>query len=354
MTQHAPNIAAPEVPSVEQLLQAIPEEYMERVAQLLERYPMLFRVLRVFNPEEIMLRPEQVPEDAGRFIVADVEGTGTDANADHICEVGMVEVAYCKMTGYLYGATRVFDELEDPGVPIPAEASAVNHITDDMVAGRHIDDEEVNAMVEKADFIVCHNASYDRPMLERRFPVFAGKAFACSLKQVPWAQAGVASAKQEFIAQVVMRFFYEAHRADSDCLALVKILNTPLPGLENDTPFQRLVEKYRNPELRIWAVEAPFEAKDSLYKRGYAWSDGKTPGTEKAWNRAVPAADFHAELAWLYENVYRKRQYGVAVDSVTEFNRFSSRRNKLGMAFCSASGLQNPQLLPPEVLAAMP
>ena len=294
-----------------------------------------------------------MPEDAGRFIVADTEATGKDAHTDLICEVGMVEVAYCKMTGYLYGVTRVFDELEDPGVPIPAEASAVNHITDDMVAGRHIDDAEVNAMVEHVDFIVCHNSQFDRPLLERRFPVFAGKAFACSLKQIPWTQAGVSSAKQEFIAQVVMGFFYVAHRADSDCLALVKILNTPLPGLENDTPFQRLVQNYRSPELRIWAVEAPYEAKDALYKRGYAWSDGKTPGTEKAWNRAVSAEDFHAELAWLYENVYRRRAYSVAVDSVTEFNRFSPRRHKLGMAFCSASGLQNPQLLPPEVLAAV-
>ncbi|KWU24763.1 3'-5' exonuclease [Burkholderia cenocepacia] len=340
MTQEI-NTSPNSVPSVEELLQAIPAEYLERVAQLLERYPTRYRIVRAFDPAELMLRPEQVPEGAGRAIVADTEATGKDAYTDRIVELGMVEIAYDLMTGYIYGVTRVFDALEDPGIPIPAEASAVNHITDDMVAGHAIDDDAVNAMVETADFVICHNASYDRPLLERRFPIFKGKAFACSFTQVPWQEAGLTSAKQDYIA-AMLGFFYLAHRADSDCLALVKILNTPLAGLNNETPFQRLFENYKVTERRIWAVNAPYAVKDVLSKRGYRWSDGVSkPDTEKAWFRTVSEADYAEELAWLFEHGFLNRKFAIPVDHVDEFSRFSPRRDQLPMLYYGPNGIMS-------------
>jgi DNA polymerase-3 subunit epsilon len=334
------------IPTVEELLQAIPAEYLERVAQLLERYPTRFRVLRAFDAAELMLRPDQVPEDAGRAIVADTEATGKDAFNDRICELGMVEIAYDRMTGYIYGVTRVFDQLEDPGIPMPEEASAVNHITDDMLVGKVIDDAVVVEMVERADFIICHNSDFDRPLLERRFPIFEGKAFACSFKQVPWGEAGITSAKQDYIA-AMMGFFYLAHRADSDCLALVKILNTPLAGLGNETAFQRLLENYTAVERRIWAVDSPFAVKDVLSKRGYRWSDGLSkPGTEKAWFRAVPEADYEAELAWLFEHGYLKKKFAIPVDHVDAHSRFSPRRDRLPMLYYGPGGIDPRSLAP--------
>jgi DNA polymerase-3 subunit epsilon len=344
MTQET--ITSPDpVPSVEELLQAIPAEYLERVAQLLERYPTRFRISRAFDAAELMLRPDQVPADAGRAIIADTEATGKDAHSDRICELGMAEIAYDRMTGYIYGVTNVFDQLEDPGIPMPAEATAVNHITDDMLVGKAIDDAAVAEMVERADFIICHNADYDRPLLERRFPVFAGKAFACSLKQVPWAEAGFTSAKQDYIA-AMMGFFYLAHRADSDCLALVKILNTPMPGLSNETAFQRLLENYKAVERRIWAVDSPYAVKDVLSKRGYRWSDGTKPDTEKAWNRAVPEAEYEAELVWLFEHGYLKRKFAVPVDHIDEHSRFSVRRDRLPMLYYGPAGVDPRSVAP--------
>ena len=51
------------------------------------------------------------------------------------------------------------------------------------------------------------------------------------------------------------------------------------------------------PTTRLWAVRAPFEAKDELRARGYRWMPEMRNGIE-------PAA-LENELTWLRERVYR-------------------------------------------------
>ena len=64
-----------------------------------------------------------------KFIAFDLETTGTKPQADRIVEIGAVLFDGDQAAG-TYGT------LIDPGVPIPADASAVNGITDEMVRGK--------------------------------------------------------------------------------------------------------------------------------------------------------------------------------------------------------------------------
>lgn len=61
------------------------------------------------------------------YVVFDLETTGVSTQRDAIIEISAVKVK---------GGTvaDTFSTLVDPGRPIPQEASAVNHITDEMVA----------------------------------------------------------------------------------------------------------------------------------------------------------------------------------------------------------------------------
>ncbi len=96
------------------------------------------------------------------FIAFDLETTGVDPSKDHIIEIGAVKFSDSQVVdGY--------GQLINPGCPIPAEAKAVNGITDDMVLDKPIIED---VLPEFATFcedlpLVAHNASFDYKFLLR-------------------------------------------------------------------------------------------------------------------------------------------------------------------------------------------
>lgn len=306
------------------------ENDLERSAALLEASGD-YRILRRLRPESLFLSTPP-SGDIGLAVCLDTETTGRDLGKDQLIELGMVSFAYDRGTGQFLGALALYDEMEDPGLPIPPEATRINNITDSMVAGKRIDDAAVRAFVEEADFVVAHNAGFDRHFCERRFPVFKDKAWACSKSQVGWENAGIASTKLEYIA-TRMGFYYEAHRAEADCLALLQALRLKHPGFEGRSAFEQLLANYWLEDRRIWAVNSPFETKDLLKARGYRWSDGSRPDSEKAWWIEVPLAGLEDELAWLKSCVYGGRSFSVPIDKVDAYSRFTERRVRLERAY---------------------
>ncbi len=298
----------------------------EKLAQQLGQDPA-YRIVRKLDSKTLFeAQPIPAGADVGIGLVLDTETTGCEDH-DKIVELGMISFAYNRQTGQIYHALDRFNALEDPGMPISPEASAVNGITDDMVKGHRIDDDAVQSMVGSVDFVIAHNAGFDRPYCERRFSFFKAKKWACSYSQMDWAAVGVESSKLEYIAYR-LGFFYDAHRAENDCLALLNALRLPLLCLNGTNAMALVLERMAKETRRIWATGAPFDAKDILKARGYRWSDGTKPDTEKAWNFEVVADELEAELAWLKENAFYRRQYSVPVDHTTPFNRFSGRRGQ--------------------------
>jgi DNA polymerase-3 subunit epsilon len=95
-----------------------------------------------------------------RFIAFDLETTGTVAGVDQIVEIGAVRFIDNKIDG-------IYSTLINPLRPIPAGASAVNGITDDMVAGKPTIDLLLESFTEFCgeDPLVAHNASFDSQFL---------------------------------------------------------------------------------------------------------------------------------------------------------------------------------------------
>jgi len=61
------------------------------------------------------------------YVLYDLETTGTSSKYDEVIEISAVKVK----NGVV---TEEFSQLVNPGRPIPSAASAVNQLTDDMVA----------------------------------------------------------------------------------------------------------------------------------------------------------------------------------------------------------------------------
>lgn len=269
-------------------------------------------------------REIDVPEDRLTLgVVLDTETTGKNSATDAIIELGMVFFEYDAETGVVYRIVEVFDELQDPGFPIPPEASAVNGITDDMVRGKAIDAQRVNDLVTFVSIVIAHNAGFDRQLCERTWPIFAKLPWACSFRQVPWNDEGIGSGKLDYIAYR-RGFHYAAHRAEEDCRVLLHVLQAPFAETGAST-LKAMLDAANRKEMRVWATGAPFDVKELLSGRGYRWSDGSN-GMEKAWNTTVSEENLEAELAWLKANAFNNRSSSVVVDTVDATNRFSQRR----------------------------
>jgi DNA polymerase-3 subunit epsilon len=212
------------------------------------------------------------------------------------------------------------DELEDPGFPIPPETTAVHHITDEMVKGHRIDDTRVAAFLKDASVVIAHNASFDRPFVEARWPLFAQLDWACTIKDIDWKEEGFGSAKLEYLLST-QGYFYDAHRAEADCWALLELLNQVLPQSQQ-TALLTVLLTLNQPQQKVYAINSPFETKDKLKARNYRWA-----AELRCWTRVVAgAAEMTQELEWLKHHVYAGRSARVEIETTGGKVRYSNRQ----------------------------
>lgn len=281
-----------------------------------------YRVLRRLPQVRGYHPPDGSPTLRG--LAVDVETTGFDAQRDAIIQFGAIPFQYAPATGLIYGVEEPVSYFEDPGRPIPPEITALTGITDEQVRGQRLDDQAIGDLLASTALVIAHNASFDRPFLERRLPLFRELAWACSLEDVPWKEeAGYGSKSLEFLLYKHCGVFYDAHAADSDCRALIHALATALPS--GAPPLRFLLAAAGQRLAHIWAVDSPYAAKDLLKGRRYRWNNGED-GRPKAWHREVPEAECAAEEEWLSARVYGGRRGVWKVEWLDARNRFRERR----------------------------
>jgi len=291
---------------------------IEQLAQQVEQHPD-YRVLRRLVPQQSFNTP--LPgQRVCKGVVLDTETTGFDPQGDRVIELGMLLFEFDPITGLVFKVLDVFDELEDPGFPIPPETIEVHHITDEMVRGLRIDDDRVAQLMQGVDVVIAHNAKFDRPFVEARWPIFEQLNWACSIQDIDWRKEGFGSAKLEYLLST-QGYFYDAHRAETDCWALLILLNHVLPHTQR-TALLALLETLNQPQKKVSAMGSPFETKDLLKARNYRWS-----AEVRCWSRALAGEqEMKDELAWLKRNVYGERSARVEVETLGGKIRYSNRQ----------------------------
>lgn len=301
------------------------------MANALDQHPD-YRVLRRLQPRLQWASPTQ--GDLRTVLILDTETTGLDSARERIIELALLRVTIDTATGQPVGDVTVYDELEDPGKPIPAEVTNLTGLKDADVRGHRLDESRIHALLEGVDLVIAHNAAFDRPFVERRLPQFSQVPWACSFADIDWKEQGRSSAKLESLAQA-LGWFYDAHRAEMDCHALLAVLAAPwAPSSlsEGAQPLpnglSRLLSSAQTPSFRLSATLAPFDAKDVLKARGYRWN-----AEHKVWQTRIPDdAALQAEGEWLKEHVYGQKAAHVQVETLDAINKYSSRTGKIAHA----------------------
>ena len=170
------------------------------------------------------------------IVFFDLETTGVDASKDRIVEISMIKVMPD-------GTEDTRTRRINPGMPIPAEATAVHGITDADVA-----DAPKFAQVAKSleefirgcDFGGFNSNRFDLPLLVEEF-MRAG--LSVDLKRRKFIDVQNIFHKKEQRTLVAAYKFYcdkdldEAHSAEADTLATYEVLLAQLeryPDLDND------------------------------------------------------------------------------------------------------------------------
>ena len=292
----------------------------EAMAATLERHPD-YRVLRRLVPVRHFDRAPQGP--VIRVLVLDTETTGLDHSRDKIIELAMLRVDVDSVTGLPVGEVLVYDGLQDPGMTISREIQAITGISNEMVQGKQLDEARIAAMLQGAELVIAHNAGFDRPFCEARIPAFATMRWGCSFADIDWKKEGHGSAKLQYLA-LEKGWFYDAHRAEMDCHALLAVLGEKLPS-SAQSGLAKIIAASRLPSYRLQATNAPFEAKDALKARAYRWN-----AEQKVWHtRLDDEAQLTAELEWLRASVYGARAARVQVEKSDANVKYSSRTGVL-------------------------
>ena len=291
---------------------------LESIAQQLEASND-YRILRRMVPGSHLTSYDGSSQRMAIYI--DLETTGLDPDSDEIIEIGMVPFRYSPDGRIFSISDQPFSALREPSESVSDEVTNITGITNDMVKGKSIDPTDVEKFAADADLIIAHNAGFDRRFLEKFAPSFQRKPWACSMSQVPWKAEGFDGTRLSHIA-AGYGFFYDAHRAVTDCLAGIEVLSRVLP-VSGGLAMSQLLTAARGVSKRVWAVNAPFEMKDDLKARGYRWNDGND-GRPKAWFADIDEDAYQDEVGYLEGEIYGC-EIDLPVTEITAFERFSNR-----------------------------
>lgn len=179
------------------------------------------------NPELIQLT-EAIDPAWGKAAFIDVETTGLNPAHEEIIEFAITLFAFQRETGKIQGIIDEYLGLREPSCPISKGAYLVHHISSEAVKGRVLDHVKIEALISQADFIIAHNAGFDKGFVGKLFPSSLSKPWYCSMNGIKWYQKGYPSkALQKLLIAHQIRVD-RAHRADADvraCLLLLSQIN---------------------------------------------------------------------------------------------------------------------------------
>lgn len=245
-------------------------------------------------------------------VVIDSETTGLDPEADRMVELAVQRFLFTA-DGRIVAVERVNSWREDPGRPMPERLVRLTGISDADLLGHRFDDAMIVALLESADLIIAHNAGFDRPFVDRRFPHLTPGAWACSLNQLDWLELGYDGRS---LGHLLLQsgHYFEGHRAAHDVVALTKLLS--IAFRDGRTILSYLLARCDRDTIRVEAVGAPYVAKDLLKRSGYRWE-----ASARYWWREIDTEMLDAERRWLEEHIYLGRG-NAKLRTITARDRF--------------------------------
>lgn len=264
-----------------------------------------YRVLRRINGPKPLIDVQSWDPYWKTVAVLDCETTGLHPEGHQIIELS-IGLLHLDNAGWVHSYDEPRTWLEEPEWPLSEEIAALTGLTDEMLSGQAISDEEVAMTLQSADLLVSWNAAFDARFFERRFPQLRGLCWGCAMTEVDWKARGLEPGKQSHVL-MQQGYFYDAHRAGDDVAALMTGLAHPVSN--GMLPIAELYRTASRQSAVVWARYSHFDAKDHLKARGYRWQP-----EARCWWTEVDEHQIEDEREWLRALDHRIQPDIVTVD----------------------------------------
>ena len=232
-------------------------------------------------------------------ILLDVETTGLSFAQDRVIQLAIRPFYFDPETFEITGIARKTVMFNDPQEEIREEIIKITGITNKDVEGQFIDWEWVKNAIERAEFIISHNAKFDRQFVEAEIERAnlvhtEGPVWCCSINFVNWNDlfpVKIPSKSLEVLC-AWSGFFYDSHSADADIDALLHLLR------KHDA-MQELITRAGSPEYRVYAVDSPIQQNQLLKRRWYRWD----PNVSMWYKLFETREEAEEDVNWLKENI---------------------------------------------------
>lgn len=235
--------------------------------------PEHYKMLEIVPFQLIESFPYALSQPVGdecTIAIIDTETTGFDATVEEIIEFGWVKVAYSPSADTITSLLECGTMYQEPSKPIPEIITEITGITDDMVKGLSFDLAKVkNVLTEGTYAVIAHNKEFDKKFIDNTFgATLAGCSitWGCSVNDIDWKSRRFPSKSLEVLL-LKSGYWYKAHRAIDDVIALAWVLNIT-KGAMNEL-YSAINTQY----VRVKAVNSPFEVKDQLKSQGFKWNN---------------------------------------------------------------------------------
>jgi DNA polymerase-3 subunit epsilon len=256
----------------------------DRKARQVNQHPD-YRVLRRV-PDPHTAGVTEVPPGGMRLAILDCETTGLNPVADTIIELAIM-IVIVDASGNVVGHEEPVSWLEQPLFELDPEITRITGITDEMLEGQRIDRNAAIAMLSSAELIMAHSAVFDLAFAEKLLPQIKESAWACSCREIDWADRGYEGRALGWLL-IQSGLFTDTQRAATDVWALFTLLIQP--DMDGGTVLQDLIATSKRSTFRIEATGSHFDDRKWLKRWGYSWDS-----VNNVWHKTISVDELDTE-----------------------------------------------------------
>ena len=258
--------------------------------------------------------PDRGPEE-GDVVAAiiDVETTGLNHTKDEVIQIAIRPFFVNPTTGDVSGLRKTIVAMQQPSAPLPKIIKDITGFTDEDLEGHTIDWQKVAKVLNKCQFIIAHNASFDRKWVDAAIRkagavIPENAIWGCSMTQVDWTPVVRCSKALEVLC-AWHGYFYDSHNAAADVDATLHLLR-------KNKYMSELVQNASEPDYHVFAANSLREENTILKQGRYRWN----PELGCWWKAANSKEEAERECVWLTENLSKVEPQYFEIDASHRFS----------------------------------